>query len=57
MVGDSPAVHTQKFRGEKSGIFRVCEKTGAKWVDFMTNPAEKISEEREDQNCGNSRSG
>ena len=41
MVGDSPAVHTQKFRGEKSGIFGVCEKTGAKWIDFMTNPAEK----------------
>jgi uncharacterized protein (DUF362 family)/Pyruvate/2-oxoacid:ferredoxin oxidoreductase delta subunit len=41
MVGDSPAVHTQKFRGEKSGIFRVCETTGARWVDFMENPVEK----------------
>ncbi len=41
MVGDSSAVHTQKFRGEKSGIFKVCETTGAKWVDFMLNPAEK----------------
>lgn len=40
-VGDSPAVHTQKFRGEKSGIFKVCEKTGAKWVDFMDDPAER----------------
>ena len=34
LVGDSPAVHTQKFRGEKSGICKVCETTGAKWVDF-----------------------
>ena len=41
MVGDSPAVHTQKFRGEKSGIFKVCKTTGAKWIDFMVNPAEK----------------
>jgi uncharacterized protein (DUF362 family)/Pyruvate/2-oxoacid:ferredoxin oxidoreductase delta subunit len=40
-VGDSPAVHTQKFHGEKSGIFRVCEKTGAIWVDFMADPVEK----------------
>lgn len=40
-VGDSPAVHTQKFRGEKSGIFKVCEKTEAKWVDFMDDPAER----------------
>lgn len=41
MVGDSPAVHTQKFKGEKSGILKVCEVTGAKWVNFMTNPEEK----------------
>jgi uncharacterized protein (DUF362 family)/NAD-dependent dihydropyrimidine dehydrogenase PreA subunit len=41
LVGDSPAVHTQKFRGEKSGIFAVCETTGAKWIDFMANPVEK----------------
>lgn len=40
-VGDSPAVHTQKFRGEKSGIFKVCATTGAEWIDFMTNPVEK----------------
>lgn len=40
-VGDSPAVHTQKFRGEKSGIFKVCQTTGATWVDFMKNPIEK----------------
>lgn len=41
LVGDSPAVHTTRFRGEKSGIFRVCEKTGALWVDFTLNPVEK----------------
>jgi uncharacterized protein (DUF362 family) len=41
VVGDSPAVHTQKFRGEKSGIFKVCQATGAEWVDFMTNPGER----------------
>jgi uncharacterized protein (DUF362 family)/Pyruvate/2-oxoacid:ferredoxin oxidoreductase delta subunit len=40
-VGDSAAVHTNKFRGEKSGIYKVCETTGATWVDFMTNPVEK----------------
>jgi uncharacterized protein (DUF362 family)/Pyruvate/2-oxoacid:ferredoxin oxidoreductase delta subunit len=40
-VGDSPAVHTQKFKGEKSGIWKVCETTGAKWVDFSDNPVEK----------------
>jgi len=39
-VGDSPAVHLQKFNGEKSGIYKVCEKTGASWVDFMENPDE-----------------
>jgi len=41
MVGDSPAVHTQRFRGEKSGILKVCETTGARWVDFMADPIEK----------------
>jgi uncharacterized protein (DUF362 family)/Pyruvate/2-oxoacid:ferredoxin oxidoreductase delta subunit len=41
MVGDSPAVHTQKFKGEKSGIFRVCQTTGATWIDFLENPVEK----------------
>jgi uncharacterized protein (DUF362 family)/Pyruvate/2-oxoacid:ferredoxin oxidoreductase delta subunit len=41
MVGDSPAVHTQKFKGEKSGIYKVCEITGATWVDFAINPIEK----------------
>jgi uncharacterized protein (DUF362 family)/Pyruvate/2-oxoacid:ferredoxin oxidoreductase delta subunit len=40
-VGDSPAVHTQRFRAGKTGISDVCEKTGATWVDFMKNPIEK----------------
>ncbi len=40
-VGDSPAVHTHKFRGEKSGIYQVCESTGATWVDFMSAPVEQ----------------
>jgi len=40
-VGDSPAVHTRTFRGEKSGIYQVCQKTGATWVDFTKDPAEK----------------
>ncbi len=40
-VGDSPAVHSKRFRAEKTGIFNVCKKTGAKWVDFMKNPIEK----------------
>ena len=40
-VGDSPAIHTSMFRPEKSGISRVCETTGAVWVDFMSKPVEK----------------
>lgn len=40
-VGDSPAVHTRNFRGEKSGIMKVCEITGASWVNFTENPVEK----------------
>lgn len=40
-VGDSPAVHVPKFRAEKTGIYDVCEKTGAIWVDFTKNPVEK----------------
>jgi uncharacterized protein (DUF362 family)/Pyruvate/2-oxoacid:ferredoxin oxidoreductase delta subunit len=39
-VGDSPAVHSARFKGEKSGIHKVCETTGATWVDFMLNPVE-----------------
>ena len=40
-VGDSPAVHRKGFRAEKSGITRVCETTGATWVDFTINPVER----------------
>jgi len=40
-VGDSPAIHTQRFRGEKCGIRQVVELTGAIWVDFLLDPVEK----------------
>ncbi len=40
-VGDSPAVHTRMFRGDKSGISGVCKTTGAEWIDFMHNPVER----------------
>jgi len=33
-VGDAPAIHTASFKPLKSGIFQVCEKTGAEWVYF-----------------------
>lgn len=39
-VGDSPAVHLRGFKSEKSGIWQVCQKTGAAWVDFTINPSE-----------------
>jgi uncharacterized protein (DUF362 family)/NAD-dependent dihydropyrimidine dehydrogenase PreA subunit len=41
MVGDSPAVHRKSFRAEKSGIAKVCDATGALWIDFLVNPVEK----------------
>jgi len=34
LVGDAPALHTPSFKPHKSGIFAVCEKTGAEWVYF-----------------------
>jgi uncharacterized protein (DUF362 family)/Pyruvate/2-oxoacid:ferredoxin oxidoreductase delta subunit len=40
-IGDSPSVHVQKFKAEKSGIQSVCENTGAVWVDFRLDPTEK----------------
>ncbi|MCU0473155.1 MAG: DUF362 domain-containing protein [Bacteroidales bacterium] len=40
LVGDSPAIHTRVFKGEKSGIYQVCQKTGATWVDFTKKHAE-----------------
>jgi uncharacterized protein (DUF362 family)/NAD-dependent dihydropyrimidine dehydrogenase PreA subunit len=39
-IGDSPSVHIQKFKAEKSGIQSVCERTGAAWVDFRIDPVE-----------------
>ena len=45
-VGDSPAVHLAKFRGEKSGIMGVCKITGAKWVDFSKNASVIIVNKR-----------
>jgi uncharacterized protein (DUF362 family)/Pyruvate/2-oxoacid:ferredoxin oxidoreductase delta subunit len=41
LIGDSPAVHSPWFKAEKSGILKVCEDTGALWVDFTLNPIEK----------------
>jgi uncharacterized protein (DUF362 family)/Pyruvate/2-oxoacid:ferredoxin oxidoreductase delta subunit len=38
IVGDSPAIHTRNFRGVKSGIKDVCERTGAEWSVFTDNP-------------------
>jgi uncharacterized protein (DUF362 family)/NAD-dependent dihydropyrimidine dehydrogenase PreA subunit len=39
-VGDSPSIHIRGFKSVKSGIYQVCQKTGATWVDFLKNPAE-----------------
>jgi uncharacterized protein (DUF362 family)/NAD-dependent dihydropyrimidine dehydrogenase PreA subunit len=41
MVGDSPAMHRSGLKPEKSGIYDVCTRTGAIWIDFLKNPAEK----------------
>jgi uncharacterized protein (DUF362 family)/Pyruvate/2-oxoacid:ferredoxin oxidoreductase delta subunit len=41
MVGDSPSIHLHDFIPEKCGIRDVCEKTGARWVDFRSDPVEK----------------
>jgi uncharacterized protein (DUF362 family)/Pyruvate/2-oxoacid:ferredoxin oxidoreductase delta subunit len=38
-VGDSPSIHIRGFKSRNSGIYQVCEKTGAKWVDFLVNTA------------------
>jgi uncharacterized protein (DUF362 family) len=40
VIGDSPAVHIRGFKPEKSQITKVCEKTGAQWIDFTVNPSE-----------------
>jgi len=36
-VGDSPSIHIRGFKSVRSGIYQVCEKTGATWVDFLIN--------------------
>lgn len=41
-VGDSPAMHRPGARCEKSGIFDVCQRTGAAWIDFLKNPSEIV---------------
>ena len=48
-VGDSPAVHTRTFRGEKSGIYQVCQNTGAAWVDFAKAPVQKNCRKQKDK--------
>jgi len=40
-VGDSPGIHLWGFKSEKSGIYNVCLKTGAVWVDFIKNGTDK----------------
>jgi len=41
-VGDSPAMHLPGAKCEKSGIYDVCQRTGAGWIDFLRNPSEAI---------------
>ena len=40
-VGDSPAIHTAKFKPDKCGLSQVLEATGTKWVNFNEKPVEK----------------
>ena len=40
-MGDSPAIHTAKFKADKCGLFYVCEATGTQWVNFNEKPVEK----------------
>jgi uncharacterized protein (DUF362 family) len=41
LVGDSPAIETEKFTGEISGIRQVVEKCGASWVKFNRSTINK----------------
>lgn len=43
LAGDSPGIHTRAFKGEKSGIYQVCQKTGAAWIDFSKGAVEKTA--------------
>jgi uncharacterized protein (DUF362 family)/Pyruvate/2-oxoacid:ferredoxin oxidoreductase delta subunit len=38
LVGDSPGAMAKGYKGEKSGIFQVCQNTGAAWIDFSKEP-------------------
>lgn len=40
IVGDSPGAYSKAYKGEKSGIFQVCQKLGADWIDFAKDPTE-----------------
>lgn len=40
LVGDSPGAMARGYKGEKSGIFQVSQKTRSEWVDFSKGPAE-----------------
>ena len=40
-MGDSPAIHTAKFKADKCGLHQACEATGAKWVNFNEKPVER----------------
>lgn len=41
VIGDSPSIHLQNLRPEKSGIQDICDRYGIKWIDFKLKPAEK----------------
>jgi uncharacterized protein (DUF362 family) len=41
IIGDSPSIHLHSFTPDKCGIKDVCERTGARWVEFRLNPVEK----------------
>jgi uncharacterized protein (DUF362 family)/Pyruvate/2-oxoacid:ferredoxin oxidoreductase delta subunit len=41
-AGDSPSIHLRGLKPVKSGIYQVCEMTGAVWIDFMKKPSERI---------------
>lgn len=40
LVGDSPAMHGADFRPVQSGLYQVCEKTGAEWTYFARKTTE-----------------
>lgn len=40
LAGDSPGAMARGYKGEKSGIFQACQKTGAEWIDFAKEPTE-----------------